>query len=76
MLPPQIRLLDFAPSAPRPPLRRRSINHGIIIQHFILCGYDKASGTDDAVGGYSNGVVYSSTGGDGVEVAYRWRFNA
>lgn len=49
MLPPQIRLLDFTSSAPRPPLRRRSVNHGIIVQHFVLSGYDQASGTDDTV---------------------------
>jgi hypothetical protein len=71
----EISLLDLASTAPDPSLSSGTVDDGEFIERLVLGGYDETSGTYGTIGRYSNSVVYASTGGDGIDIANRGRFD-
>jgi hypothetical protein len=69
MLSSKVCLLRLASAAPDPTFTVWTINDGIICQQLILLRHEEAAGTNDAVGGYGDGVVYTRLGVEGVPVA-------
>ena len=75
MLPSQIRFLKFSSATPD-----TSVGDGIydcvILKGLILGRYNKTRGTDDAIGGYSDGVMNPCSWTNGVEIADCWALDS
>jgi len=70
VLSPQICLLYFPSTAPRPAFGGGSVYHGVVVQKLVFCGDDKAPRADNTVRPDADGVMDARARRDGVEVTY------
>lgn len=75
MFPSQIRLLHPSTPTPYASFRGRPIDDRVLVQDFIIGRHQEATSADNAVRGYSHGVMNARSCRDRVEVAHTRRFH-